>query len=1186
MTTFILFLLILGIEFNANSQSSDTYFPLPFTNDFEGTPANFGVKNENQINRWMRSDAPSLFNNCMHVSYNLSAYSYYGTTSISHAYIPLKFDSPEYVVLEFDWVCKGEINYDFFNVFLVPKNYEFEAGTLIESSYRIGKSQYTRETDITHEIINIPSTQISQDSMLLVFSWKNDASGTYNPPAAIDNINMYEVDCPLVTIITASPQINEANISWSIFGNPTSWNIVYGESGFDPSTSGTTIQTTENPYLLTDLSPETEYDVYIQSICSSDAMGNLSQKASFTTYPTCPIPTSVTMTNSNEYEISFEWEQMGDAMQWQILYGVTGFDPESAGFPTTSMQPSATISGLQMATDYDIYIKAKCSETDYSDYSTKLTYSTACGTFGAPYSQDFDNFPLKCTKKHQGKFNENTTFTSSSSNWIEDDFANVAGASKCLKRNNYGNNNYHWFISPEIDLGNDPSDHFHLMFDVALTDYSDSTIAQLNGMDDKFIVLISTDAGATWSQENILREWNNTGSEYVYNHLSFLKDEIRIDLDGYTGIVKFAFYAESKIGNADNDLFIDNFRIDEVGGVPKVIGINAHLTNSTEVTLGWKEEGIATSWNLKVSSTEIDPNTENGNIYDGTIVSDPTYTLTNLLASTKYRVYIKPTTGSEYTRYYFITPSECEAPKNLVYTSTGNSISVSWDDYGVEESTIKVFTSLPSSYYETGDILNDVVITENPYTITGLTPNTAYYIRIHATCNSNYYSELLTAITDCGKYEVNDYWQEGFENNSTSRECWAQEIIEGNHQWDFVTGNSNGLNAQEGSINARFESYGNDGIARIISPELEFEEDANYELSFYYSQEVYSGNANSLKVLYQLNPESEWIEIDNITEGTDGWLNATYSLNETSEQMRFAFEATDNGGRKSTIDNIEITKIIIYDVALEMEDLIASCNFSDSEHFNFRITNNGNVSIEPNTIFTYKLEWNNTLLINDGFQINQSFEPNQSFDLQSSTTVDLSEAEDGIFTSYISFENDSNHTNDTIHTRILGFEQALTFEDAINDTIIVEEYPYIINTQIDFTPNEDILEPTYLWEDNSSSSSLEITEEGWYTITTSTENCISTDSVFIAYYTSIDDKLISNFVVYPNPSTGKINIKFMENIDASLSIINTQGNIILSKKINNNTVSYQFDLSSQPAGVYFIQLIGDKVSIKEKIVLQ
>ena len=111
---------------------------------------------------------------------------------------------------------------------------------------------------------------------------------------------------------------------------------------------------------------------------------------------------------------------------------------------------------------------------------------------------------------------------------------------------------------------------------MALTKYSGNLQPVVDSLqrDDKFIVLISTDNMTTWT---ILREWNNSGSSYVYNNItcSAEGENVSIDLSAYVGQrVRIAFYGESTnpegMANTggDNNLHIDNVVIGNPTTVP------------------------------------------------------------------------------------------------------------------------------------------------------------------------------------------------------------------------------------------------------------------------------------------------------------------------------------------------------------------------------------------------------------------------------------------------------------------------------------------------------------------------------------------------------------------------------------------------------------------------------------------
>ncbi len=69
--------------------------------------------------------------------------------------------------------------------------------------------------------------------------------------------------CPNPMAFTATNiESTQATLTWTAGASETAWNIIYSPQGFDPATAGTTVNATETTLILTDLTPDTSYDVY------------------------------------------------------------------------------------------------------------------------------------------------------------------------------------------------------------------------------------------------------------------------------------------------------------------------------------------------------------------------------------------------------------------------------------------------------------------------------------------------------------------------------------------------------------------------------------------------------------------------------------------------------------------------------------------------------------------------------------------------------------------------------------------------------------------------------------------------------------------------------------------------------------------------------------------------------------
>lgn len=110
-----------------------------------------------------------------------------------------------------------------------------------------------------------------------------DASGrlSYTSNIIFDGIAQ---SCPSPSALSATNiSSTTADLQWTENGTATSWNIVYGEAGFNPDTEGTTVASSANPYAVTGLLSNTSYEFYVQADCGLGELSSRVGPISFTT---------------------------------------------------------------------------------------------------------------------------------------------------------------------------------------------------------------------------------------------------------------------------------------------------------------------------------------------------------------------------------------------------------------------------------------------------------------------------------------------------------------------------------------------------------------------------------------------------------------------------------------------------------------------------------------------------------------------------------------------------------------------------------------------------------------------------------------------------------------------------------------------------------------------------------------
>jgi len=178
--------------------------------------------------------------------------------------------------------------------------------------------------------------------------------------------------CAVPSGLTAtSITTTSASLGWT--STAVLWDVEWNTAGFSPT--GTPTQTTsDNPYLLTNLTANTSYEYYVRAKCGVDSSAWVGP-FSFTTntIAPCPTPTLLTATNITTTSASLEWTST--AVLWDIERGISGFTPTGTPTQTTSDNPY-TLNSLTSNTDYAYYVRANCS-VNTSAWTGPFNFTTA-----------------------------------------------------------------------------------------------------------------------------------------------------------------------------------------------------------------------------------------------------------------------------------------------------------------------------------------------------------------------------------------------------------------------------------------------------------------------------------------------------------------------------------------------------------------------------------------------------------------------------------------------------------------------------------------------------------------------------------------------------------------------------------------------------------------------------------------
>jgi hypothetical protein len=202
---------------------------------------------------------------------------------------------------------------------------------------------------------------------------------------------------------------NTAILSWTEPSTALAWQVLVQPTGTaapDSTTSGT--MANEDSFHAGGLIPGNTYDFYVSSICTPTTNGAWSAPLTFT-FP-CREVLSINIIGAGTSTAVISWSDYGMATGWEILVLPTSDPPPTlSSFGTFTTSNPYTVTGLDPAIDYVVYIRSICSPTVSSDWAARSFSTLAVADYS---TQGFTIFPNPAT----GQF----IITTSNSNEVFD----------------------------------------------------------------------------------------------------------------------------------------------------------------------------------------------------------------------------------------------------------------------------------------------------------------------------------------------------------------------------------------------------------------------------------------------------------------------------------------------------------------------------------------------------------------------------------------------------------------------------------------------------------------------------------------------------------------------------------------------------------------------------------------------
>ena len=431
--------------------------------------------------------------------------------------------------------------------------------------------------------------------------------------------------------------------------------------------------------------------------------------------PTCTKPSDMLISNVTPTGATIAWTS--DVNNYNFEY------KKSSETEWTSIGLEAntyTLTNLMPNTAYNVRVQAVC-DTDLTSGWLTSSFTTPAGI---PLVEPFNttSIPNGWTR-YTGLLDDvmagTLTPATTTSGW---NFGTYNGVFDNHARVNiYSTGIKYWLVTPSLEMEN----NVQLTFDLALTKYSGTLqpVVPANQADDRFVVLIATFGADTTL--TILREWNNTGSEYVYDNItcSVAGENVAIDLSSYAGQnIAIAFYGESTEAGGDNNLHIDNVSIDYIPACAKPTSVAATDITAHEATLNWVSDADAWVVAYKTAAEE--------NFTEVTVHETP-YTISGLAPETAYTAKVRSSCGGTLSEWSntvnFTTAVACVVPTSFTTSNVTN--------HGATLKWVSDADEWIVAYKVTADTdFTEITVSDTTYTFTTLDPETNYTVKVRANC--------------------------------------------------------------------------------------------------------------------------------------------------------------------------------------------------------------------------------------------------------------------------------------------------------------------------------------------------------------------------------------------------------------------------------------------------------------------